>query len=686
MTIREWGAPGGGGGTGAVDSVNGRTGVVVIDFGTLQGGTLAQLNALISDSDVPGLDAMGRIPVATLPISAVTHQGGWDAQQNTPTLAPGVGNDGDLYWTTVAGNTDLDSATTGSDAWDVGDAAIFVAATSTWHRIPASAASSPVNSVNGATGNVVLAFATAGGNTAITGGTLAELSALVSDATLDDSGSSRPADTSAIANNDMVRSNGTTLVAASAREEDTEFIFDKSIRAPQTSLFLGQSVQLASVAEGLGVFDLVDNTNTLTIAQRFTSAGGSSLPEYLSFPAAAVVSEQTVSSSQSTAATTVEFVVNDGSAGLETISDSADFRIASVPAGGVPMRVQIYRGSDATGVEVADIEIDTPAVGVNTVDIVAGLRFLGATDYFVRISSSASFSLDGTAGPPFVPTYELRGHVVTRQPLATQAYSNANVAGLPVFGTPTDGQALVYNAAQNRVEWRDVAATSQPATITNFHTNAPARVDPGTSLTGNSYQATYELDNTGDLTSAQLVGFPTNTPASRTIIVASASRTEGSNTQAWTFPAGTFFATEGEAYTIQFEAFTAVSPSTAVVTASQEIRAQAAGRSDVLYYGVTTQDVAANVDVLTLQSQTGTTGVVTLPTTWAGPQRVVFCRPNSDGPYTQIVQVASGINVIASFPRTASAFQVGGVNYDVYLADGADTSTNFGGSQWNLIG
>lgn len=135
---------------------------------------------------VASLDGTSRIPLSQLPIAALTHQGAWNANTNTPTLTSGTGTDGDIYWVTVAGSTDLDSGTTGSNTWSVGDAAIFVAATSSWHRIPASALSSNVQSVNGLTGTVVLNFSN------LNGGTLAQLNSLVSDATLDDSSSSRP--------------------------------------------------------------------------------------------------------------------------------------------------------------------------------------------------------------------------------------------------------------------------------------------------------------------------------------------------------------------------------------------------------------------------------------------------------------------------------------------------------------
>ncbi len=107
----------------------------------------------------------GRQPISEQALTIVNILGGWDAATNTPTLASGAGTANHGYIVNVAGTTDLDSGTTGSAVWDVGDLMVF--AQGTWHRFP-----------GGASGQ---AFST-----------LAELNALISDATLDDEGASRP--------------------------------------------------------------------------------------------------------------------------------------------------------------------------------------------------------------------------------------------------------------------------------------------------------------------------------------------------------------------------------------------------------------------------------------------------------------------------------------------------------------
>jgi hypothetical protein len=52
---------------------------------------------------------------------AVVYEGTWDAATNTPTLASGIGTQGEYYVVNVAGSTNLDGITD----WDLGDWAIF---------------------------------------------------------------------------------------------------------------------------------------------------------------------------------------------------------------------------------------------------------------------------------------------------------------------------------------------------------------------------------------------------------------------------------------------------------------------------------------------------------------------------------------------------------------------------------
>ena len=54
-------------------------------------------------------------------IGALNYAGTWNASINTPTLTSSVGNKGDYYVVSVAGNTNLNGETN----WGVGDWAVF---------------------------------------------------------------------------------------------------------------------------------------------------------------------------------------------------------------------------------------------------------------------------------------------------------------------------------------------------------------------------------------------------------------------------------------------------------------------------------------------------------------------------------------------------------------------------------
>jgi hypothetical protein len=79
---------------------------------------------------------------------ALTYQGTWNANTNTPTLTSGTGTKGYYYVVSVAGSTNLD----GISVWNVGDWAIFDG--TEWGKLTNS--SSAVTSVNGLTGAVTL--------------------------------------------------------------------------------------------------------------------------------------------------------------------------------------------------------------------------------------------------------------------------------------------------------------------------------------------------------------------------------------------------------------------------------------------------------------------------------------------------------------------------------------------------
>lgn len=78
------------------------------------------------------LDSSAKVPVAQLPSSIMEYKGSWNASTNTPTLADGTGDNGDVYRVSVAGTVNLGS---GSITFSVGDFVIYNG--SIWQRSPA---------------------------------------------------------------------------------------------------------------------------------------------------------------------------------------------------------------------------------------------------------------------------------------------------------------------------------------------------------------------------------------------------------------------------------------------------------------------------------------------------------------------------------------------------------------------
>lgn len=125
-----------------------------------------QLNNKIDSSEkganngVATLDGGGKIPASQLPSTVMEYKGNWNASTNTPTLANGSGNAGDIYRASVAGSTNFGA---GSIPFDVGDWAVYNG--SIWEK---SINSNNITSVNGQTGVVSLTASDVGAQSADT--------------------------------------------------------------------------------------------------------------------------------------------------------------------------------------------------------------------------------------------------------------------------------------------------------------------------------------------------------------------------------------------------------------------------------------------------------------------------------------------------------------------------------------
>ena len=230
---------------------------------------------------------------------------------------------------------------------------------------------------------------------------------------------------------------------------------------------------------------------------------------------------------------------------------------------------------------------------------------------------------------------------------------------------------VAINALCDRVVALESQAAGSPV-LTNFHTTVPVQVTAGTSLSGNSYNATYDIFASTLVTAARLVGFQAlPVQGAVEVIVADALRNEGSNTQPFTFPATADLSTNGNAYTFRLELYAAgqtPGTDTPAQSAEQQIIVQSALRSDVLYWGISADNTPGAVDVSTLQSQTRLDGDVTLPTWATDDQYVIFAYPDT-APAVSNLSFNGSFNQLPGFVATTNAITVDGVTYTTLISE-----------------
>ena len=126
---------------------------VTITGGSISGATVSGYIPTTEKGVANGvatLDGSGTVPISQLPaavLGALSYQGTWNANTNTPTLTSSVGTKGYYYVVNVAGSTNLNGVTD----WQVGDWAVYNG--TAWQKVDNTDA---VTSVNGYTGTVVL--------------------------------------------------------------------------------------------------------------------------------------------------------------------------------------------------------------------------------------------------------------------------------------------------------------------------------------------------------------------------------------------------------------------------------------------------------------------------------------------------------------------------------------------------
>jgi hypothetical protein len=109
------------------------------------------------------LDSQGKVPISQLPSSIMEYKGTWNASTNTPTLANGTGDTGDVYICNVAGTVNFGA---GPITFAVGDYTIYSG--SIWQR-----SSGAVGTVTSVAASITGDSVTISGSPVTTSGTLA---------------------------------------------------------------------------------------------------------------------------------------------------------------------------------------------------------------------------------------------------------------------------------------------------------------------------------------------------------------------------------------------------------------------------------------------------------------------------------------------------------------------------------
>ena len=479
--------------TGTLGVANGGTGATTLTGYVKGAGTSAfTASSTIPNTDITGLgtastkdagvalgvatlDAGGKVPVSELPaavLGALSYQGTWNANTNTPTLASGVGVKGYYYVVSTAGTTNLDGVTD----WQIGDWAVYNG--TAWQKVDNT---ETVTSVNGQVGTVVL--------------TASSVGAVPTTRTI-------TAGTGLTGGGDLSADRTFAIDSTVATLTGTQTLTNKTLTSPVVNEILDTNGnEILSFTPVASATDFVAIKNGIGVgAPLHISAAGSSA--------------------------NVGLHIEPKGTGLVTISDGTDATkgIRFRSSGSAPSAVTLLDAVSTAGHVVTLPDATTTLVGRNTTDTLTNKSISGSTNTLSNIGNSSltnsAITINGTST-------SLGGsiNVGTVTSVDLTASTGISVSGGPVTGS---GSITVTNTAPDQTvvltggTGISTSGTYPSFTVTNTAPDQTVALASGTGISVTGTYPSFTVTNTapssgGTVTSvtgtAPVVSSGGNTPA-----------------------------------------------------------------------------------------------------------------------------------------------------------------------------
>jgi hypothetical protein len=479
--------------TGTLGVANGGTGATTLTGYVKGAGTSAfTASSTIPNTDITGLgtastkdagvalgvatlDSGGKVPVSELPaavLGALSYQGTWNANTNTPTLASGVGVKGYYYVVSTAGTTNLDGVTD----WQIGDWAVYNG--TAWQKVDNT---ETVTSVNGQVGTVIL--------------TASSVGAVPTTRTI-------TAGTGLTGGGDLSADRTFAIDSTVATLTGTQTLTNKTLTSPVVNEILDTNGnEILSFTPVASATDFVAIKNGIGVgAPLHISAAGSSA--------------------------NVGLHIEPKGTGLVTISDGTDATkgIRFRSSGSAPSAVTLLDAVSTAGHVVTLPDATTTLVGRNTTDTLTNKSISGSTNTLSNIGNSSltnsAITINGTST-------SLGGsiNVGTVTSVDLTASTGISVSGGPVTGS---GSITVTNTAPDHTvvltggTGISTSGTYPSFTVTNTAPDQTVALASGTGISVTGTYPSFTVTNTapssgGTVTSvtgtAPVVSSGGNTPA-----------------------------------------------------------------------------------------------------------------------------------------------------------------------------